>query len=131
MFSSLIAFLFFFIVHQPLDFTPGCLCTQQDKDFDGQRYAEHISHCHRNVSDTTKNLVASRYHVNRGDYKMYEFDHLIPLAIGGSNNGCNIWPQPLGEAHKKDVVEMHSYELLKHGKINQKQAITMVIGWNR
>jgi len=111
------------------DITPGCVCTEFDKDFDGFRYPAHIAHCRRNVTKKTRDFVANSYHINSRDYNKYEFDHLIPLAIGGSNNACNIWPQPLSEAHVKDEVEVKVYLLLKKGKITQRDAIAEMLPW--
>src|SRR5207245_2486484 len=34
-----------------------------------------------------------------------EFDHLIPLELGGANGVANIWPEPLAEARIKDRLE--------------------------
>jgi hypothetical protein len=29
-----------------------------------------------------------------GPASRYEFDHLVPLELGGSNDGVNLWPEP-------------------------------------
>jgi hypothetical protein len=34
-----------------------------------------------------------------------EYDHLIPLELGGGNGVTAIWPQPIAEAHIKDRLE--------------------------
>lgn len=111
------------------DITPGCVCTTFDADFDGFRYPEQVAHCHRNVTRKTIDFVANVYHIKHEDYKKYEFDHLVPLAVGGSNNACNIWPQPLLEARIKDVTEFKIYTLLKKGKITQHDAIAAMLPW--
>jgi hypothetical protein len=128
----MLARFLFLIVHfftHTTDITPGCVCTQFDKDFDGIRYPEQIAHCRRNVTKKTRDFVASAYHINHDNFNKYEFDHLIPLAIGGSNNACNIWPQPLSEAHVKDEIELKVYHLLKKGKITQYNAIAEMLPW--
>ncbi len=111
------------------DFTPGCLCTPFDADFDGYRYNERIPHCGRNVSKHTEKLVAGFYDIDLKDRKKYEFDHLIPLSLGGSNNACNIWPQPIFEAREKDKLELKLYYMMKKGLISQKSAILYLFSW--
>ena len=39
------------------------------------------------------------------DRYSYECDHLVPLALGGSNAVENLWPQPNAEAALKDALE--------------------------
>ncbi len=39
------------------------------------------------------------------DRYSYECDHLVPLALGGSNVVENLWPQPNAEAALKDRLE--------------------------
>jgi hypothetical protein len=113
------------------DITPGCVCTQFDADFDGFRYKEKIAHCKRRVTSRTLKFVRAAYQVNEKDDRLFEYDHLIPLSVGGSNNACNIWPEPLTDAHKKDVLEYRMYLLMKKGLITQKQAIAQFLAWPR
>lgn len=43
----------------------------------------------------------------------YELDHLIPLALGGSNDAANLFPEardPVPGFKEKDVVEVYLYE---------------------
>ena len=42
----------------------------------------------------------------------YECDHLIPLALGGSNEAANLWPQPNVEAARKDLLEVEMQRLV-------------------
>lgn len=120
----------FLIAHISLnDNTTGVLCTQYDPDFDGYRYKEQVAHCGRNISAAVKREVASRYHIAKKDYRRYEFDHLIPLAFGGSNSAANIWPQPLYEARQKDSLEVELYYQLRSGRILQRDAIRRIFAW--
>ena len=34
-----------------------------------------------------------------------EYDHLISLELGGSNDATNLWPEPIAEAHIKDRLD--------------------------
>ncbi len=50
----------------------------------------------------------------------YEMDHLIPLALGGSNDAANLFPEardPGPGFKEKDVVEVYMYEQMCAGKI--------------
>ena len=75
-------------------FTPGRLCAENDPDFKEFRYPEHIPYCRRNVTERMKQEVAAHYGIPRGEWPNYEFDHLIPLGIGGDSHIDNLWPQP-------------------------------------
>jgi hypothetical protein len=125
---KILTFLLFFL-STPMVSTPGALCSTTDPDFDGLRYPEQIVHCKRHLKDSTITSVARRYGIPRDDYDLYEFDHLIPIALGGSNAEANIWPQPLGDAHEKDVLELRLYLSLKRGQITQKDAVAHILAW--
>ena len=74
--------------------TPGELCTPNNSDFAGYRYPAHIAYCKRNVTIAMKLQVAQAYGgISQSDWPKYEFDHLIPLGIGGANSIHNVWPQ--------------------------------------
>ena len=111
--------------------TPGQLCTADDPDFDGFRYPANIAHCKRNVSRSQKRRVAAAYGIPESEWGNYEFDHLLPLAIGGGNGVENIWPQPHGddESYGKDKLERELYYALRDGRITQEEAIRRTYEW--
>jgi hypothetical protein len=111
--------------------TPGAICTANDPNFDGYVYAESIPHCRRNFSDSKKSIVAKAYGVPRSDWSQYEFDHLIPLCAGGSNDLKNVWPEPIDHAHRKDVVENEVCDGMRAGTMTQQEAIAEVFDWIR
>jgi hypothetical protein len=110
--------------------TPGKLCTPNDADFTGYRYPAHLAYCARDISREEKQRVADAYGgIPQADWHKYEFDHLIPLNAGGSNDISNIWPQPLDEAKEKDKLEEQIYRALSAGTMTQEQAVQKIQDW--
>jgi competence protein ComEC len=64
----------------------------------------------RNVSAKTKKQVFEEYGMTYPQPTgAYEVDHFIPLALGGSNDIANLFPEaaaPIPGFHEKDVVEV-------------------------
>lgn len=112
-------------------FTPGRLCTADDPDFEQYRYAERIPYCRRDVTYEMKKEVAAHYGVPQSDWHNYEFDHLIPLAIGGNSRVENLWPQPRGQQDSdgKDKLEFSLYRQLEAGQITQAEAVRQIYAW--
>lgn len=76
----------------------------------------------RNVSTAEKRQVFAEYGIPWEDRASFEVDHLTPLCAGGSNEIGNLWPQPLAEAHVKDVYEEESKRRICAGTMTPKQA---------
>jgi hypothetical protein len=77
----------------------------------------------RNVTEATKAKVFKEYGITTR--VGYEVDHLIPLAIGGSNDITNLWPQPATPVpgfHQKDLLEVKLHTLVCSGKLDAKKA---------
>lgn len=113
-------------------FTPGHLCTPTDPNFKEYRYPEHIPYCQRNVTTPMKQEVGTHYGIAQSDWSGYEFDHLIPLAIGGDSSVDNLWPQPHGNpdgSDGKDRLENDLYLQMKAGTITQADAVKQIYGW--
>lgn len=110
--------------------TPGALCTTTDPNYDGKAYAEQVPHCARNVPTALKAQVAAAYgNIPQSSWSNYEFDHYIPLCVGGSDDIKNLWPQPIADAQKKDVVENDVCAKLRAGTMTQAQAIATIRAW--
>jgi hypothetical protein len=110
--------------------TPGTLCTEDDPNFDKLDYAEQIARCKRNVSADKKAKIAQIYGgIPRDTWQNYEFDHLIPLCAGGSDEITNVWPQPLIEARNKDRVENMVCRQMRAGTMTQAEAIQKIHDW--
>ncbi|MDE2491931.1 MAG: hypothetical protein KGM24_13880 [Elusimicrobia bacterium] len=119
-------------VQPDYSYTPGHLCTPSDPNFKEYRYAEHIPYCQRNVTYAMKQEIAAHYGVPQSDWPSYEFDHLIPLAIGGDSSVDNLWPQPHGMpdgSNGKDKLEYQLYLQMKNGAITQAQAVKEIYDW--
>jgi hypothetical protein len=113
-------------------YTPGHLCSPSDPNFKEYRYAEHIPYCNRNVTAQMKTTIAAHYGVPQADWNGYEFDHLIPLAIGGDSSIDNIWPQPHGDpdgSNGKDKLEDLLYREMAAGTVTQAEAVQQIYGW--
>jgi len=90
----------------------------------------------RNVDDSLKQRVLSSYRIrdcvlHAGKKKLplcgrlYEFDHLISIWLGGAETQKNLWPERLAGqwgARVKDKLEDHLHSLVCKGKISLKQA---------
>lgn len=111
------------------DLTPGVMCTTSDKDFTEFRYPERIPYCRRNLSTGEKKVVSRRYGVAWEDHSNYQFDHLLSLCLGGSNDLRNIWPMPVTEARAKARLEFQLCERLKRGEITQRDAVREELSW--
>jgi 5-methylcytosine-specific restriction endonuclease McrA len=115
-------FLLFYLTIPPIN---GHLCTETDLDFDGFRYKEQIPHCVRNVTTERKIAICKRDGVDNHDRSDFTVDHIIPLALGGSNSDENLWCQH----HSLAVtpLEYKSYTMLDRDEIIQSEAIEMVL----
>ena len=113
-------------------FTPGHLCSPTDPNFKEYRYPEHIAYCQRHVTQDMKRQVAAHYGIAQADWSNYEFDHLLPLGIGGDSSVDNLWPQPRGNpdgADGKDKLELDLYNQMKAGTITQAEAVRQTYAW--
>jgi hypothetical protein len=52
-----------------------------------------------------------------GPLHAYEYDHLVPLELGGApNDPRNLWPEPGGSPNRKDEVEGRLREMVCDGE---------------
>lgn len=110
-----------------IDQTPGKVCTREDKDYQGPRYPEKIAYCKRNVSDGLKKRIYDNYQILKEKQKDYTIDHLIPLAIGGSNHIKNLWPEHKEVKATRPTLEWTVYKALESGSITQTNAINTIL----
>jgi hypothetical protein len=74
----------------------------------------------RDVSEKTKEEIYARYGITSRESGEYEIDHIIPLAIGGSNNIANLFPEPLTPLpgfRIKDKIENKMHTLVCSGQL--------------
>jgi hypothetical protein len=109
--------------------TPGVLCTPADEDFQEYRYPEQIPYCRRNTSIADKKEVSRWYGVRWEDHHLYQYDHLLSLCLGGSNDLRNLWPMPYADARSKAKLESALCWRLRKGEITQAAAIEEELGW--
>lgn len=106
--------------------TSGELCTEQDRDYTGRRYNEQIAYCVRNVSWDRKTKIFREYGIPdhcRGEYTV---DHFIPLALGGSNQETNLWPEHKHVKATRQNLEQELYYQLRDGMITQAEAVAEI-----
>ena len=71
----------------------------------------------REVTDTEKRANAAAYDY-RGSLADTEFDHLIPLALGGDpNDPRNLWVEPTASPNPKDDIEFRLIQLVCQRKV--------------
>jgi hypothetical protein len=91
----------------------------------------------RDVSGSLKEAVRRSYGMSHkrdgwcNGEEACEIDHLIPLAIGGSNDQTNLWPQPYDRerrwnAHMKDRLEVRLRKLICKQGLDPVEAQTLV-----
>lgn len=94
----------------------------------------------RDVTDATKQQVYALYGATKRKpnpdvaetWVCCEVDHLIPLALGGSNDVKNLWPQPYKPrpgAWEKDRVEAHLHREVCRGRLTIEAAQARVRSW--
>lgn len=76
----------------------------------------------RHVTPAMKRQACALYGAAACPGPRWELDHLISLELGGANSIANLWPQPIAEARKKDVLENFLHRAVCTGAIDLKDA---------
>jgi hypothetical protein len=76
----------------------------------------------RHVTYVQRRVVFARYGVSYARRRYYQFDHLIPLELAGSNDTLNLWPEPLTHAHHKDRIEDRLHYEVCHTRLSLRVA---------
>ena len=62
--------------------------------------------------------ASMRSYGDTGSLHGYEYDHLVPLELGGARNDSrNLWPEPGGAPNTKDRLEGRLRELVCSGRL--------------
>lgn len=73
--------------------TPGGVTTTNVTQLCRSRKGTTFSKDSRNLIPAVKDIVRSDYGLTSQDTKGWQFDHLVPVSLGGTNAPVNIWPQ--------------------------------------
>ena len=93
--------------------TPGAVLTTSLSTICTVGYSRTVRH----VPPSEKAQVDAAYHFT-GTSASVEYDHLISLELGGSNDAANLWPEPIADAHIKDGLEAHARSEVCKGNLN-------------
>lgn len=104
--------------------TPGFYCTKENPDFKEFRYKEKVAICNRNVSQAKRDRIYKAYGVTKEEQVLYTIDHMVPLAMGGSNDELNLWPQP--KEITSAVLEFRVFNLINNDRLNIKESLDLV-----
>lgn len=107
--------------------TPGHLCTAVNSDFKEFRYDEKIPYCERNVTTGRKSHIYQIYGIPKNCKARFTIDHLIPLALGGSNEESNLWPEHKLVKALRPALETQLYHEILAGQITQRDAIREIL----
>ncbi len=70
-----------------------------------------------------------RAYGDRGPIHAYEYDHLIPLELGGApNNPRNLWPEPGASPNPKDRLENRLHALVCERRLSLAAARRAITG---
>lgn len=108
------------------ELTQGELCSEENVDFAGYRYKEHIPYCQRNVSWVRREKIYDLYNIPSHCRHRFTVDHFIPLALGGDNSDTNLWPEHKLVKATRPFLEQNLYLALVRGEITQSDAIQVI-----
>lgn len=103
------------------DCTPGAILPATKDQVCTPGYSATV----RRVTEKVKRQVYAEYGIATHSAGQYEVDHFISLALGGSNDIANLWPEPALPTpgfHQKDVVENYLHKQVCDGVMPLEQA---------
>jgi hypothetical protein len=87
----------------------------------------------RDVPQSVKNEVYAEYGIVKHSPGQYEVDHFVSLALGGSNDISNLFPEPASPKpgfHEKDKVENYLHDQVCKGVMTLETAqIAIATNW--
>jgi hypothetical protein len=119
--------------------TPGSIAATADPHDDHAKPADQAEVCNAGFESRHRPPTVRRfrdaamkaYHVLPGDLGHVEYDHLIPLSLGGSNDVTNLWPQvsdqpARGFHNSKDDMETRLWRAVCTGPADKRQSLVKV-----
>jgi hypothetical protein len=119
--------------------TPGSIAATADPNDDPAKPADQAEVCNAGFESRHRPATVRRfrdaamaaYHVPAGDLGRVEYDHLVPLSLGGSNDVTNLWPQlsdlpARGFRNSKDGVELRLWRAVCTGPVEKRLALADV-----
>lgn len=101
--------------------TPGKFCKHEN----AVNIIRGVPVCRRNVDKRTRNKVFERYKIHHSLRHLYTIDHVISLALGGSNSLDNLWPMP--RAMERHDIEHQIIDNFKRGFMSHSEAVILVL----
>lgn len=102
------------------------LCSMSNPDYNGVKSQERgVAICNRNVSTAKKNYIYRRDGIN--DHAGYCINHIVPLAIGGSNNEENLEAMEVdqnGQCHAEG--EVRAINCFMNKQCTQEEAFAII-----
>ena len=99
------------------EFTPGDVFDVTMEDICTPGYSKKV----RAVTKALRDQAFTKYGIMSDRRGEYQIDHLIPLALGGSNSIKNLWPLPNNtspwNARAKDALEVRLQKLVCSGQV--------------
>jgi hypothetical protein len=72
--------------------------------------------------------ASMRAYGDTGTASGYEYDHFVPLELGGATNDAqNLWPEPGASPNPKDAVEYYLNRQVCEGRMTLAQAQTLIV----
>ena len=103
--------------------TPGATLPADTATICKSGYSASVRH----VSRAQARTVFAAYHVPYAQHARGELDHLIPLALAGSNDLTNLWPQLGSRPNHKDVQESSLHRQVCRGVITLAEAQRLIV----
>jgi hypothetical protein len=98
----------------------------------------HSTICRRSYTESVRppesvtepeKRASTRAYGDRGRLRDYEYDHLIPLELGGAaNDERNLWPEPGASPNPKDALEDRLRSMVCAGKLTLAAARREIAG---
>ncbi len=107
--------------------TPGSYCRPSDSEYVERRYRERIPYCRRYVPPSVIETIFRHYRIPEASWVNYTIDHLIPLALGGSNARTNLWPEHKSVKALRPSLENDLYLRVHNGTLTHTVAVQRVL----